>query len=391
MATNIFLPNLRALKEKKVLALSLEQKQEEKKKKSKDKLIAERPNRTKRYQSAKELVGLSMHLESRDNREYVGKGKVIKTVTELDEFEKSVEPASEVWYTLNLKPNETYPNGLVAIDRDNPEVWERLTLPIKEGTINFKNPIINTTFRGGHIIYEADKLESTKVSVPLKAGFSADYLTSRVSILGPGKYISSIPENGTRMPVIVNFLKKHPGLKAPPILNGLQIIEGFRNDTIFKWVSGKLDCDIETRKAIARLLGRYFCNPPLDIRECMSLVKENSENTLEEEEEIYVNATVDSNVLIDIELMHERLKDKFTFDETVGQFYKFTGTYWRPITEEHMVSVVEFILLDSSNRFKCRMAQHATRTVARTHANRSKHYLSVPDEWRHYLGQAKQP
>lgn len=346
-------------------------------------LILERPSRTERVIDAKRLLASGIHLRARNEGQYVKKGQVITTVQELVLFEAQTSPESETWYQALLVPNQKYPNGLVCLDIDDPEVWTLFLGLVSAGVPELEGAIINHTYRGGHIIYQAERIEKNSIKATLNIGVGADVLTNAVTVFGPGKYISHMPLGEFVLPIIPFMFQKSTISKVFPIIQGGPILEGFRNDTIFKWVNGKLKCDIPTKQAIAGLMGSYFCRPPLDYIESTSTVRDTFVDQVDNGNSS-ANEIAAQQVIQDTKFIKGQLINKFAYDPEENRFYKFVGTHWNIQFEADLTLQIEFILTDNASQIASPMKANSTLSMAKIHLQRAKSYLAIPNEWRSF-------
>lgn len=138
---------------------------------------------------AASMIRLGITLIGRKESEYIGKGTKLNNIAALTEFERDTRTGTEIFYSADLNPNSQFSKGLVAIDIDCPITWAMLMEMVKNADPSFEGCIVNSTLRGGHLIFKASEIETTKIKALLNLGIKAEYFTNSVSVLAPGKYI----------------------------------------------------------------------------------------------------------------------------------------------------------------------------------------------------------
>lgn len=331
---------------------------------------------------ARDLINKGLTLIAREKGEYVGTGVSIDSTEGLNEFENKIKSSAETYYSVNLKPSKKYKNGLVCVDVDNPLVWEMIMGAMEDPKSILKGCIVNPTLRGGHLIFQAENKEKSKVGVLLNIGFKADYLTDKVSVLSPGKFIYSEEKEISELKIIPEILCKSNEYYLPPIIQGGPILEGFRNDALFKFVNRNKSFDIETKRVLACLLGQYFCKPPLDISECLSLVKKFDESFSKKEDVSSRNEETCLKLANDVSIVEDSLRNEVVFDDIMQHFYTYTGTHWKPTSRNTILLKIENLLWENAKKIQTPLTLLTTLTVARNHVTRMEINLRVPPSWR---------
>jgi len=179
---------------------------------------------------------------------------------------------------LPLGSNRGFERGLICLDVDNRETWDRILTyvlfsPDGRKRSSSELPLINPTDRGGHLIYKAPLgVDSkTKIGTVTNLGVKVDDLTNKVQIVGIKKaFIGPISEVDCIAELPTWFYKK--GRKTPDgdLITG-EIMEGTRNDTVFKNLIS-LGLPWEERFEVAQAINNIFCSPKLGLDELRGLV-----------------------------------------------------------------------------------------------------------------------
>lgn len=175
---------------------------------------------------------------------------------------KKVKSLEDVWYSVNLKLNPTYPRGLICIDIDSQLVWDTIIDIYSKGSL--KGCILNPTIQGGHIYFRSVEKLPESIKSTLNLGIIADFLTKYSSCLGPGKYVMGSPEGEHILNDLPPAFRKRLLPRSEPLVTEKLIREGLRNDTLFKWINAKSKLPYHERVELCIYLGEHMCDPPLD-------------------------------------------------------------------------------------------------------------------------------
>jgi hypothetical protein len=89
----------------------------------------------------------------------------------------------------------------------------------------------------------------------------------------------------------------------------------------------KLKKSILEKERVAEILGICFCDPPLDIQECHSVVREDTVYG-DPSKVADNNSRVGSVIEHNQELINDFLENQYCYKKEVKEWFKFKNTHW---------------------------------------------------------------
>ncbi len=175
-----------------------------------------------------------------------------------------------------------------------------------------------------------------------------DLLTDKVNIVSPHKSLANSNLDPTNLDLVPDFVLPHYKSRKTPIITESLIPEGKRNDTLFKWVN---NCNLSYHHKIglSKCLGTYFCEVPLDVDECVNLVK-TGDSEDNGDESLCSNKKIADILIHDTQVVVESMRGKYLFDPSCSNWYKWQESYWSEIPSNKLVMEVADLLLPHRKR-----------------------------------------
>nr|AIT93546.1 putative phage/plasmid primase [Prasiolopsis sp. SAG 84.81] len=329
----------------------------------------------KTYDTIQAMLALGINVEAKSDKKHRGRATPITTVESAREFQNK-QPGGTLFY-LSLKPNDRYPEGLVSIDVDNRVVWNILCNMHENH--HFSKSIFNPKNRGEHIIYAARKVSKNRIKNTINLGFAADYITNQINIIAPGKYVASFPRKGeslAELPYIFELTSRK--FKTEPLISNSKIQEVERNQKLFQWCNG-LEGNKEDKIILARILGKYFCNPPLPNDECRALVKDDE---FVNKNIVSSNSRVSNETIQDIKFIISFCDNKYCYVESENKMAWFCGTHWEYLSVGAFEVILEKFILDNHHKINTKLTHMNTIQMAKNYSWRVKGLLGIRPEWK---------